>query len=80
MRFLDMNPPNLAEVREALACVVRDADRAKDIVARIRDHIKKAPPRRDPFDLNEAIEEVIVMVRNAIDKNRVSVRTISWTG
>ena len=70
-----MSPPNLAEVREALACVVRDADRAKDIVGRIRDHIKKAPPRKERFDLNEAINEVIVMVRSAIDRNRVSVRT-----
>jgi len=29
MRFLEMSPPNLTEVREALGCVVRDADRAK---------------------------------------------------
>jgi PAS domain S-box-containing protein len=72
MRFLDMNPPNMAE---ALACIVRDADRGKDIVDRIRHHIKKAPPRNDRFDINEAIEEVIEMVRAAIDKNRVSVRT-----
>ena len=49
MRFLEMSPPNLAEVKEALACIVRDADRAKDIVGRMRDHIKKAPPRREPF-------------------------------
>ena len=75
MRFLDMNPPNMAEVREALACIVRDADRGKDIVDRIREHIKKAPPRHDRFDLNEAIEEVIEMVRAPIEKNSVSVRT-----
>src|SRR5215469_16237177 len=75
MRFLDMSPPNMAEVREALACIVRDADRGKDIVDRIRDHIKKAPPRNDRFDINEAIEEVIEMVRAPIGKNRVSVRT-----
>ncbi len=41
IRFLDMSPPNMAEVREALGCIVRDADRGKDIVDRIRDHIKK---------------------------------------
>ncbi len=70
MRFMEQNPPNLGEVKEALACIVRDADRAKDIVGRMRDHIKKAPPRRDPFDLNEAIHEVIVMVGSAIEKNR----------
>ena len=75
MRFLDMSPPNLGEVREALGCIVRDADRAKDIVGRVREHIKKAPPRKEPFDINEAIDEVIVMVRGAIDKNKVSVRT-----
>ena len=60
---------------EALACVVKDADRAKDIVGRVRDHIKKAPPRMELFDLNVAIDEVIVMVRNAIENNGVAVRT-----
>ena len=75
MRFLERSPPNLGEVRDALACIVRDADRAKDIVGRMRDHIKKAPPRTDPFDVNEAIREVIVMAQSAIEKNRVSVRT-----
>ncbi|WP_161851406.1 PAS domain S-box protein [Bradyrhizobium sp. CCBAU 051011] len=75
MRFLEMSPPNLAEAMEALGCVVRDADRSKDIVDRIRNHIKKAPPRIEPFDLNEAIGEVLVMVQNAIERNRVSVRT-----
>ena len=75
MRFLELSPPDLTEAREALGCVVRDADRAKDIVGRMRDHIKKAPPRRERFDLNEAINEVIGMVQSSIDKNRVSVRT-----
>lgn len=75
MRFLEMNPPNLDEAREALACVVRDADRAKDIIARMRDHLKKARPRKECFGLNEAISEVIDMVRSAIADNRVSVQT-----
>ena len=74
-RFLDMSPPDLGEVRDALSCIVRDADRAKDIVGRVRDHVKKAPPRRDRFEVNEAINEVVVMVRSAIEKNKVSVRT-----
>jgi C4-dicarboxylate-specific signal transduction histidine kinase len=75
MRFLESSPPNLSEVMEALACVVRDADRAKDIVGRVRDHIKKSPQRMELFDLNVAIDEVLVMVRDAIEKNRVAVRT-----
>ena len=73
--FLDMQPPDLGEVREALSGVVGDTDRARDIIDRIRDHIKKAPPRKERFDLNEAINEVIVLGRNAIIKNGVSVQT-----
>jgi PAS domain S-box-containing protein len=75
MRFLELNPPNLDEVREALGCVVRDADRAKDIVGRIRNQIKRTPPRKERFGLNEAVNEVIVMVRSAITKNRILVST-----
>jgi PAS domain S-box-containing protein len=65
----------LAEVREALNCVAGDTDRAEDIIDRIRDHIKKTPPRKGPFDLNEAINEVIALGRSAILKNRVWVQT-----
>ena len=75
VRFLEMDPPNLGEVREALGCVVRDAERARDIVGRMRDQIKKAPPRKERFDLNEAIDEVIVIVRSTIVKNSIVVRT-----
>jgi PAS domain S-box-containing protein len=74
-RFLEMSSPNLDEARAALGCVVRDVDRARDIVGRMRDHIKKTPPRREAFDLNEAVSEVIVMVRSAIAKNGIAVST-----
>jgi signal transduction histidine kinase len=73
--FLDMQPPDLGEVREALACVVGDVDRAGDIIDRIREHMKKAPPRKHRFDLNEAINEVIVLARSAIIQHGVSVQT-----
>jgi C4-dicarboxylate-specific signal transduction histidine kinase len=74
MGFLDRSPPDLSEVREALECIVADNDRAGDIIDRIRDQIKKAPPRKGRFDLNQAIDEVIVLARSAITKNGVSVQ------
>ena len=37
--------------------------------------MKKAPPRKAQFDLNEAIDEVIVLGRSAVIKNGVSVQT-----
>jgi PAS domain S-box-containing protein len=75
MNFLDMQPSDLSEVREAISCVVGDTDRAGDIIDRIRDQLKKAPPRKEHFDLNEAINEVILLGRSAIIKNGVSVQT-----
>jgi hypothetical protein len=42
LNFLDKHPPDLGEVREALACVVADIDRAGHILDRIREHIKKS--------------------------------------
>jgi PAS domain S-box-containing protein len=75
LNFLDAQPPDLGEVREALGCIVDDADRAGAIIDRIRDQIKKAPPQKDRFDLNEAINEVIELARGEITKNGVSVDT-----
>jgi PAS domain S-box-containing protein len=75
LNYLDRRPPDLGEVSEALGCVVGDADRAGEIVDRIRAHIKKAAPRKDSIDLNEAITEVIGLARSAITRNGVSVQT-----
>jgi C4-dicarboxylate-specific signal transduction histidine kinase len=75
LNFLDEQPPDLGEVRDALGCILGDADRAGAIIDRIRDHIKKKPPQKTRFDLNEAINEVIGLARGAITKNGVSVDT-----
>jgi PAS domain S-box-containing protein len=74
LNFLARRPPDLGEVREALGCIVGDADRAGDIIDRIRAHIKKAPPRKDRFDLNEAVNEVVELARSAITRNGVSLQ------
>ena len=75
LNFLDKKPPDFGEVKEALSCIVGDTDRARSIVDRIRDHMRKAPPRKERFDLNEALNEVIALGRSAIIKNGVSVQT-----
>jgi PAS domain S-box-containing protein len=75
LRFLGAVPPDLAEVTEALECVVNDTYRAGDIVARIRKQVRKTRPRRERVDLHDAIEEVIALVRGELSKHRVSLRT-----
>jgi len=55
----------VAEVRDALTCVVNDADRAGDVVDRIGSLIKKAPPWKEVVDLNAAILEVTALTVDA---------------
>jgi signal transduction histidine kinase len=75
LRFLDQSPPDVAEAREALGCVVNDTDRAGDVVDRIASLIKKAPPRKEIVDLNAAILEVTALTRSEAVKTGVTVRT-----
>ena len=60
LRFLDRTPPDLAEVREALACAVKDNDRASDRrrAAFVRS-CRKRRPGRTAWTLNEAVREVL---------------------
>jgi len=75
LRFLDKSPPDVAEVREALTCIVNEADRASDVVDRIGSLIKKAPPRKEVVDLNAAILEVTALTRSEAVKTGVTVGT-----
>src|SRR5262249_17022747 len=73
--FLEMKPPNLGEAREALDCVVAEVDRAGDIIHRIKDHVKKAPPKMERFDINEAIRNAIILTRGEVVKIGASIQT-----
>jgi signal transduction histidine kinase len=75
LRFLDRSPPDVAKVREALTCIVSDADRTRDVVDRIGSLVKKAPPRKEVVDLNVAILEVIALTRSEAVKTGVTVGT-----
>src|SRR5271170_4969022 len=75
MNFLDKSPPAVAEVREALACIVDDTDRASDFVDRIGALIKKTPPRKEAVDLNAAVLEVTALTRSEAIKTGVTVGT-----
>src|SRR5262245_21702203 len=75
LRWLNAEPPNLEEVRLALGRAANEGNRAIDVIGRIRALIKKAPPRKDAFVINEAIREVVGLTRGEVVKNNVSVQT-----
>ena len=75
MRWLGAQPPNLEEAKLALGRIVENGNRAGAVISRIRDLIKKAPPRNDSVAINNAIREVIELTHGETVKNAVSVRT-----
>ena len=75
LRWLDRQPPNLEEARQTLADIVKDSHRAGDVIDRMRDLIKMAPPRKDRVEINGAIREVIELTYNEALKNGVSMQT-----
>jgi C4-dicarboxylate-specific signal transduction histidine kinase len=80
LNWLSVGTPDLDKARQSIAHAVEGASRASNIVGRIRDLIKKAPPQKDRFDINEAIREVTVLTRGEAQKSGVSVQTLLAEG
>jgi PAS domain S-box-containing protein len=64
--------PNIAQARESLHRITRDGRRAGEIVTRIRALFQKSESAKEPFDLNEAVREIIVLAKTEMDKQRVT--------
>src|SRR5262245_9982838 len=75
LRWLAGDSPNLAEASAAIRRIIRDGNRAGEIISRIRALAKKAPPQKDWLDLNETIGEVLAMARSEVQRNCVSLHT-----
>jgi len=75
LRWLAMTPPNLDEARRAVTRVVQQANRASEVITRIRALLTKASPDMRSVDANEIIREVLAFTRNDLQKADVTVKT-----
>jgi PAS domain S-box-containing protein len=73
-RWLAGPMPNLDEARAAVARITRDGNRASDVIGRIRALVKKSATEQTELDINEVIQEVLGLLQNEIQKNRVALR------
>jgi signal transduction histidine kinase len=64
LRWLTREHPDLEEAREAAMRIVKDQTRAAEIISRIRLLFKKSTPEWEVVDVNEAIREMIVLLRS----------------
>jgi signal transduction histidine kinase len=74
-RFLSADPPNFREADDALSLIIKEGNRAGEVVERVRALIKKVPARKDAVAIDDAILEVIALTRAEAANNSVSVRT-----
>ena len=75
LRWLGARRLNRGEVRQALNRIVRDGNRAGEVIDRVRALVRKAPPRRECLDINEAVREVIALTQVEVQRNGVSLQT-----
>lgn len=75
LRMLGGEPPNVDGARETARRTLRDGNRAFEVVKRLRALFDKKQPMFESVDLNEATREVITLLLNGIQMNRVVLRT-----
>jgi signal transduction histidine kinase len=75
LRWLSRDSPDLAEACEAIRRIIRDGNRAGEVISRMRALFKKASSTKERLDINEAIEEVVILAQSQVQRNRVLLQT-----
>jgi PAS domain S-box-containing protein len=74
LRWLARDQPNVEEAREAAMRIVKDANRAADIISHLRQLFKKGGAERELVDVNDLIREMFALLRNEANRYSISIR------
>lgn len=74
LRWLGRDFPDLKEARMAAGRIVRNAQRAGDVIRRVREFAKKDDLRMTETNLNEIVEEAITLVDYEAVRHGVTIR------
>lgn len=75
LRMLVGTPPNVDGAKETMRRTLRDADRASEVIARLRRLFARKRIVTETVDINDAAREVILLCSAALQRNRVVLRT-----
>jgi PAS domain S-box-containing protein len=75
LHWLTRDPFEIDEVSRAIEGIIKDADRANEVIGRIHNLVRKAAPSRDALEINEAILEVVALTRAEAARQGVTVLT-----
>ena len=73
--MLDGDPPNVHGARETARRTIRDGNRARDVIMRLRGLFSKKEFTLEALDLNEVVREVIALSLSDLQRNRVILRS-----
>jgi PAS domain S-box-containing protein len=73
--LLPKGTPNLEEVREALTEIIDDANRASDVIARVRQLAKRTPVEKSRLDLYDVVQDILALARYESAAREVTIRT-----
>jgi PAS domain S-box-containing protein len=73
-RWLDRGSPNLDEARNAVDWIVKEGNRASEVIRRVRALAKKTNIEKIPLDVNDVVREVIALVQRELISHQVSLR------
>ena len=75
LRWLAGDSPNLDEARETARRIIRDGNRAGDVIGRIRTLLRKTGTEKELLDMNQAVREVVALAEDEVRRNGVALRT-----
>jgi PAS domain S-box-containing protein len=75
LRMLNGDPPNVEGARETVRRILRDGNRAADVISRLRVLFARKEFTLEPLDLSEATREVIALSLSDLRANRVMLRS-----
>jgi signal transduction histidine kinase len=73
-RMLAVDPPDIEGARETARRTIRDAERASEVIKRLRALFCKKDATSEALDLNEATREVVALSLSELERNKVIVR------
>nr|WP_244541431.1 PAS domain-containing protein [Rhizobium tibeticum] len=75
LRVLAAEPPNMEVAKDTARRMIRDANRAAEVIVRLRALFSRKPPIIEPIDMNDIASEVIALALSDLQRARVSVET-----
>jgi signal transduction histidine kinase len=75
LNWLASQPANIEKARQSVERIIKDGQRAAEIVQRVRALATKASIQKAQLDINSVINEVIALVQLELASHRVSLRT-----